>query len=169
LFAATLAATLLSVPLAFLLLGLFAIPLPALLGNGRSIAGTAFAGTHVALATLVAIVLLKPALTLLCLWSGSPGGLFTPMLSTGAALGLLAGELTGMPLAACAVIGAAALSGATMQAPVAATVLVIELTGSTQPLLLPVLLATATATLVTRYVDGYSVFSARLPAVPQAG
>jgi len=88
------------------------------------------------------------------------------MLSTGAALGLLAGELTGMPLAACAVIGAAALSGATMQAPVAATVLVIELTGSTQPLLLPVLLATATATLVTRYVDGYSVFSARLPAVP---
>jgi H+/Cl- antiporter ClcA len=162
---------LVAVPVAFVVVGLAALRFPSLLGNGKSMADAALNGERLALTAGIVLVLLKPLLTMLCLWSGASGGLFTPVLSTGATMGLLGAEawdalhLGAVPLAPAAVVGAAALTGATMQAPLAAVVLIIELTGNTQGLLLPVVLATATATLVARYLDGYSVFSARLPAL----
>lgn len=158
--------------LAFTVLGLVAVGAPEVLGNGRTIAELALYTGGGSLLLLLALVVLKPALTLLCLWSGASGGLFTPVLCTGAAAGALLGrgwlELwPGTPVAAFALVGAAALSGAAMQAPVAAAVLVLELTGRSEPVLVPLLLATALATTVARYLDGYSVFSARLPSKEQ--
>ncbi len=104
-------------------------------------------------------------------------GLFTPVLSTGAAMGLLLGKgwahlWPAAALPAYALVGAAALSGAAMQAPIAATVLVLELTNASQPVLFPVILATALATTVVRHLDSssvYSAYSARLPALESAG
>jgi CIC family chloride channel protein len=160
---------------AFTVLGLATASYPVLLGNGKLLAASTFFSTaHVAVMTLVALVLLKPLITLLCLLSGASGGLFTPVLSTGAALGLLLGEgwahlWPAAALPAYALVGAAALSGAAMQAPIAATVLVLELTNNSQPVLLPLILATALATTVARYLDGYSVYSARLPALESTG
>ena len=116
---------------------------------------------------LLALALLKPLVTVLCLGSGASGGLFTPVLSTGAALGLLLGHLwehlwPGGPVAAFALITAAALIGAAMQAPLSGLVLVAELTGTTESLLVPMVLATALATLAVRQIDSYSIYSARL-------
>jgi H+/Cl- antiporter ClcA len=63
-------------------------------------------------------------------------------------------------------IGAAAMIGAAMQAPLSALALVLELTHSGFELMVPMAVATAVATAITRYIDGYSIYSARLPAHP---
>jgi H+/Cl- antiporter ClcA len=60
-------------------------------------------------------------------------------------------------------VGAAAMIGASMQAPLVGLALVLELTHSGFALMVPMMTATAISTLVVRYVDGYSIYSARLP------
>jgi CIC family chloride channel protein len=155
--------------LAFTVLGLLAMRYPLLLGNGKDLTQAAFLTTAPrGLLMLLALALLKPLVTVLCLGSGASGGLFTPVLSTGAALGLLLGHLwehvwPGGPVAAFAVITAAALVGAATQAPLSGLVIVAELTGSSESLIAPMVLATAFATLAVRQIDGYSIYSARLP------
>jgi len=59
--------------------------------------------------------------------------------------------------------GAAAMLGAAMQAPLASLALVLELTHSGFQIMVPMLAATVIATIVARYIDGYSIYSARLP------
>lgn len=154
--------------LAFGVLGVVGIARPELLGNGKGIAHAAFVGSGT-LALLLALAVLKPLATALCLASGASGGLFTPVLATGAALGGGLGLLwsrawPGSPVGAYAMVGATAMIGAAMQAPLAALVLVLELTHTGFDLVVPMVLATAAATAVTRYLDGYSIYSARLPA-----
>ena len=56
--------------------------------------------------------------------------------------------------------------GAAMQAPLAGLALVLELTRSGFGLMVPMMAATVIATAVAFYVDGYSIYSARLPAYP---
>lgn len=153
---------------AFLLLALASLRYPELLGNGKDMAHAAFLGRY-GIVMLLALFALKPIVTALCLGSGASGGLFTPTFSTGAMLGGLLGGLWslafhGGPIAGYAVIGAAAMLGAGLQAPLAALVLTIELTNSTLGLVLPLLIATSLATIVARYLDGYSIYSSRLPA-----
>jgi H+/Cl- antiporter ClcA len=155
---------------AFLLLGVIGLWLPQLFGNGKGIALDAFAGTT-PLLLLLTLGLLKPLLTALCLGSGASGGLFTPTLSTGAALGGFLGLAwaslwPGAPAGAYAMIGAAAMIGASMQAPLAGLALVLELTHSGFGLMVPMIAATVLATMTVRYLDGYSIYSARLPALP---
>jgi H+/Cl- antiporter ClcA len=105
----------------------------------------------------------------LCLGSGAAGGLFTPTLSAGAVLGGFPGLAwsllwPGSPIGAYAMVGAAAMIGASMQAPLTALALVLELTRSGFQIMVPLMAATVTATAVGRYVDGYSIYSARLSA-----
>jgi len=152
----------------FGVVGVVGIAYPQLFGNGKGMAHDAFIG-HGTAALFAALVLLKPIATLLCLSAGAQGGLFTPVLSTGAVLGALLGELwqdvwPGSPLGAYALIGAAALIGSTMQAPLSALALVLELTHSGFELMVPMVIATGIATAITRWIDGYSIYSARLPA-----
>jgi len=156
--------------IAFVALGLLAIAYPELLGNGQDVAARAFVTTsHTDLGLLVALAVLKPIATALCLGSGATGGLFTPTLSTGAALGAVLGICwtsvwPGAAVGSYALIGAAAMIGAAMQTPLAALALVIELTHTADSLIVPLIAATAIATTVARYVDGYSIYSSRLPA-----
>jgi H+/Cl- antiporter ClcA len=53
--------------------------------------------------------------------------------------------------------------GAVMQAPLAGLVLVLELTHSGFSLAVPMVAAVVIATLLVRQIDGYSIYSARLP------
>jgi CIC family chloride channel protein len=154
--------------LAFGALALAGIGYPELLGNGKDMAHSAFLAQF-GILLLLALFALKPIVTALCLGSGAVGGLFTPTLSTGAMLGGVLGGLwilafPGGSIAAYAVIGAGAMLGAGLQAPLAAIVLIVELTDSTLGLVLPLLLAIALATMTARYLDGYSIYSSRLPA-----
>jgi H+/Cl- antiporter ClcA len=54
--------------------------------------------------------------------------------------------------------------GAAMQTPLAALALVVELTRTADTLIVPMVIATMLATAVARYLDGYSIYSCRLPA-----
>lgn len=121
--------------------------LPMLPGNGKDLVQVAFdsGGT---LSLFLVLLLLKPVVTALCLGSGAVGGLLTPALATGAALGAsaaLAAQSAGFPadVPVCALIGACGVLAVTQRAPVFAAVMTWELTRSplwTFPLLLAIAL-----------------------------
>jgi chloride channel protein, CIC family len=155
-------------PLAMCALGFIGIAYPQLFGNGRDLAHAAFLG-HGSIGLLFALFMLKPLVTAMCLGAGGSGGLLTPTLSTGAALGgFLGGAWSllwpGSPQGAYAMVAAASMMGASLQAPLTALALVLELTHAGFGLMVPMAVAVVTATAVARYVDGYSIYSARLEA-----
>ena len=113
------------------------------------------------------LLVLKPIVTAGVLEGGAAGGLFTPTLAAGALLGALFATgwdhvWAGAPTGAFALIAAAAMIGASMQAPLAGMVLVAELTHTGFGLSVPLLLATVIATWMVRHIDGYSIYTARL-------
>lgn len=147
-------------------LGLISIWFPQLLGNGRDVAQLAFAG-QLTLPLLISLAFLKPLATILCVRSGTPGGLFTPSLALGALLGGLLGHIwtwfwPGVPPGLFAIIGAAAVLAATTQGPISAVVLMMELTARDRSFIVPMLLAVVTATLVSRTIEPRSIYDARL-------
>jgi H+/Cl- antiporter ClcA len=154
-------------PPAFLVVGALGIWYPQLFGNGKDMAHEAFLGVG-SVGLLFALSALKPLVTALTLGSGAAGGVFTPFLSTGAVLGGFLGVAWthvwhGTPIGAFALIGAVAMVGAVMQAPLVGLVLVLELTHSGFALAIPMIVAVVIATFVGRQIDGYSIYSARLP------
>jgi len=160
--------TLIAPLIAFGILGLIGLAYPQLFGNGKDMAHDVFLGVG-GIALLLALSALKPLVSVLCLGSGAAGGLLTPVLSSGAVLGGALGALwsyawPGAPIGAYAIIGAAAMIAACMQAPLSAIALILEFTHSGFNLVPAILLATVTATAITRHIDGYSIYSARLPA-----
>jgi chloride channel protein, CIC family len=152
----------------FAALGALAIPYPELLGNGRNLVQVTLLG-GVGASLLAVLLVLRPLATAGCLGSGAPGGLFTPTLAFGVLLGSLLGRgwleiWPGGAVGAYAIIGGAAVLAAAMQAPLAAVVLLLELTHGPYALMVPVLLAVVEATLVVRVARMPSIYSARLTA-----
>ncbi len=154
--------------LAFGALGLLSLQYPQLLGNGRGIVQLGITG-NIGLGLLVVLLLLKPLVTAACVASGSPGGLFTPTFAVGVLLAGVGGALWahvwhgGVP-GSYALIGGAAFLAAAMQAPLAGTVLVLELTNHFQSLVVPTLIAVIEATVLSRKLGAASIYSARLPS-----
>ena len=156
-----------AMPAAFLALGVAGIWYPQLFGNGKDMAHQAFLGIG-SIGLLLALFALKPLVTAMMLGSGASGGVFTPFLATGGLLGAFLGAVwiemwPGTPIGAYALVGAAAMIGASMQAPLAGLVLVLEFTHSGFSLVIPMMAATVIATFLVRQIDGYSIYSARLP------
>jgi H+/Cl- antiporter ClcA len=150
----------------FTALGALAIQYPQLLGNGKELAQLAFVG-KLSLGLLAVLFILKPLVTAACLGSGAPGGLFTPTLVLGVLFGALLGHAwsdiwPGSPIGSYALIGAGGVLAAAMQGPLAATVLMLELTHSNGSLTVPLLLAAAEATVVARLLGAPSIYSARV-------
>jgi H+/Cl- antiporter ClcA len=148
------------------LLGFASIWFPQILGNGKDISELAFTG-RVAPALMLALLVLKPAATALCMRSGAPGGMFTPSLTAGALLGGILGFVwscfwPGAPVGLFALLGAGAMIGATTQGPISAVVLMMELTGRDRSFILPLLLTVCIATLVARTIEPRSIYDARL-------
>ena len=76
----------------FALLGAAAVQFPQVLGNGKGIVELAVLD-KLTVATLLALLVLKPLATIACLGTGAPGGLFTPTIACGALLGSVAGHV----------------------------------------------------------------------------
>jgi chloride channel protein, CIC family len=159
----------LAVPLVvFAALGALAIAYPQLLGNGKNVVQLAFVA-RLSVALLAILMVLKPLATAACLGSGAPGGLFTPTLALGVLFGGLLGDgwsqlWPGAPLGGYAIIGGAAVLGAAMQGPLAAVVLLLELTHHADALMVPILLAVVEATVLARVMGAPSIYSARIAA-----
>ena len=99
-------------------------------------------------------VLLKFAATVISYVSGIPGGLFAPSLSVGAGLGAwLANLLPAAPAGAMVLLGMVAYFSGVVQAPITATVIVMEMTDDqrvTVPLMATAFLAFGVSRLVCR-------------------
>jgi chloride channel protein, CIC family len=148
------------------LLGFASIWFPQLLGNGKDVSELAFT-SKVSPMLMLALLMLKPAATALCMMSGAPGGMFTPSLTAGALLGGTLGYAwsycwPGVPPGMFALLGAAAIIGATTQGPISAVVLMMELTGRDRSFILPLLLVVCVATLTARTIEPRSIYDARL-------
>ncbi len=152
-----------------IMIGLFAVIslwFPQILGNGKDVSELAFTG-QVAPALLLALLVLKPAATAMCMRGGAPGGMFTPSLTAGAMLGGVLGYAwshfwPGVPPGLFALLGAGAVIAATTQGPISAVVLMMELTGRDRSFALPLLLMVGIATLVARTIEPRSIYDARL-------
>lgn len=133
-----------------LLIGICSIRWPELPGNGKSIL-TVGLGTGITLAAAVMIFLLKPLLTAVFLRAGAVGGMLTPALATGSALGsivaLSINTWTGhsISVAAVSLTCAAGVLAITQRAPVWAALFVWELARPPWWVLLPFLVAAAAA------------------------
>lgn len=141
-----------ALPLAFVIVGALSLPLPEVLGNGRSAATSVLEETPVwtfALALLVA----KVVAVLITLRSGAIGGVLTPGFAVGALLGYLVGCVVqpivpGIPPADFALLGAAAFLSTSMAAPLFALIVTVEFTGQSSEAYLALFLACATAALI---------------------
>jgi CIC family chloride channel protein len=150
----------------FTALGAVSIAYPQLLGNGKNVVQLAFTN-RLGIVVLAVLLVLKPVATAACLGSGAPGGLFTPTLTIGVLFGAVLGHgwavlWPGAPLGSYAIIGGASVLAASMQGPLAAVVLVLELTRTNDGLMVPVLLAVTVATVVARRLGAPSIYSARI-------
>lgn len=146
-------------------LGVVSVWYPEVLGNGKNVVQAVFAG-HLSISLLLALLLLRPLATALCLKAGTPGGLFTPTMTFGALLGALAGA--GWRLIApagandsFAIVGAGAMLAAASQGPISSIVFMLELTNHTDTLIVPLMLAAGGATLVARRLNEHSIYSVR--------
>jgi chloride channel protein, CIC family len=148
------------------LLGIVSVWFPQILGNGKDLSQVLFDG-GVGTGLLLALLVLKPLATILCMRSGVPGGLFTPSLTFGALLGAALGHAwsalwPGAPAGLFALLGAGAVLSATTQGPISSVVLIMELTGRDRSFIFPLILIAAISTLISRSIDDRSIYDARL-------
>jgi CIC family chloride channel protein len=151
-----------------LVVGVVAIWLPQITGNGYEPLNAMLDGAT-PLALVVWLLVAKAFATTASVSSGSPGGVFTPTLFLGAASGIclhhfVAFVLGGYGLGsagAYALVGMAATTAAMTHAPLMAAVLVFELSGD-YAIVLPLMLATAVATLLSRAMSADSIYRAEL-------
>jgi hypothetical protein len=140
--------------LAGILTGLAAMAVPEIMGVGYDTVNSALLG-QLGLASLLLIMAVKLLATTAGLGLGLPGGLIGPTLVIGAmaggALGLLAGQWLPGEVSSqgfYALLGMGAMMAATLQAPLAALLAMLELTANPN-ILLPGMLAVITASITS--------------------
>lgn len=145
--------------LAGLLVGVCAVFVPAIMGIGYDTVNGAMLG-QLGIGLLLLIVLVKVVATSAALGLGVPGGLIGPTLMIGACAGAALGALAAMlspdvtsSAGHYAMIGMGAMMGATLQAPLAALIALLELTANPH-IILPGMLAIVSASLVSSQVFG---------------
>ena len=126
-------------------------------GATMSDGGAAWLGVAVVAAVLAVTFAAKAAATLLTIRAGASGGVLQPGIALGATLGAILGlawttVLPSGSVAACALIGAAALLAASQQAPLMAMCLVLELAEAPMGFFVPVGVAVAVSALTSRWV-----------------
>lgn len=150
-----------------LLVGCVGLLVPEVLGVGYHTVGKALHGDLV-LETALVILVLKILTSSLTLGSGGSGGFFAPSLFIGAALGEAFGlfaqaYLPGVksPPGAFAVVGMGAFVAGTTHAPLTATLIIFEMTGSYH-IILPLMFTTILAVVVARSIERESIYSLKL-------
>jgi len=144
----------LRLPVAGAGVGLCAAVAPQVMGVGYDTVNVALLG-DMALATAVMILGFKFLATVICIGLNLPGGLIGPTLFMGALLGCATGLLAGsfpIPQSAAGlytILGMGAMMGAVLQAPLAALLAIVELTGNIN-IIFPGMLAIISATLASK-------------------
>ncbi len=148
-----------------LLIGLIASQHPEVCGNGKSLIQGILAGQHL-LAAVGLLLLLKMTATAISFGSGAIGGVFTPSLLVGAALGFLLASLlaaAGLPVppAEMALIGMGAFLAAATRAPATSILMIFEMSMQYH-VVLPLMVATVLAYATSRSISRDSLYSESL-------
>ncbi len=146
-----------------LAVGLIAVVFPQVLGVGYGATDDALKGEY-GFWLLVGLIVAKTAATAITVGGGFGGGVFSPSLFLGAMLGGAFGSVAGSVaphlfagVGAYAMVGMGAMAGAVLGAPISTILIMVELTGDYQ-LTMAVTLATVTAAMLTRALNGASYF-----------
>jgi CIC family chloride channel protein len=147
--------------------GLLAIHVPEVCGNGYTVVGSILRGEFVWGALLV-ILVCKWIATASSVGSGAPGGVFTPSLFMGASTGFLVGTAVHAvwPAGAAdprtfALVGMGAFLSAASHAPVMAIIIIFEMTLS-YDIILPLMLSSVVAYFMAKSIEGRSLYSEAL-------
>ena len=147
-----------------LLVGVIAMWLPAVVGNGYEPLNRIL-DERIAVGGVVVLVMAKMIATSGSVASGIPGGIFTPMLLVGAALGAgwsnIAAFGPASDAGSYALVGMAAATAASIHAPLTAAIMVFELSGD-YLIVLPLILATVVATAASKALGDQSVYETEL-------
>ncbi len=158
-----------------LVVGVISIFAPQVWGNGYSVVGTILRGELAGL-LLLAVLGAKVVATAATVGSRAVGGVFTPTLFIGCAVGALYGGLlhqalpsfTSVP-AAYALIGMGGFLAATTHAPLTSIIMLFEMTADYQ-IVLPLMLACVVAHFTAKvYRRGASIYHASLSHASGAG
>lgn len=139
---------------------------PLLLGGGHGLTEAAVGGQILFLPAVVFLVV-RLFLVHISYASGVPGGIFAPLLSLGALLGVVIFKgsafifPTGPSVAACAVAGMCGLFSGVVRAPLTGIILIAEMTGS-YDMLLPLLASAFTAYAVAEGLRDTPIYEALL-------
>lgn len=150
-----------------LLLGILAFWLPEVLGVGYPVMDRMLS-TESTIGFLLLLFFAKTLATVLTLGSGGSGGVFAPSLYIGSIFGGVVGSvahalfpaLTGSP-GGYALVGMAAVFAGASGAPMTATLTIFELTRDYR-IILPLVLAVSTATLVYRMIAKDTIYTRKL-------
>lgn len=153
-------------PLGGLLVGAMGIWLPHVWGNGYDAVNLVLTGSPW-LHFVAVLFVMKMVATSITLGSGGSGGLFTPTIFVGSALGLIVGTAAAamFPFVSdphhFAVVGMAAVLAATTHAPIMAIMMLFEMTLEVN-LIVPLMITAITASVTSRIIGLESVYMAAL-------
>ena len=152
---------------ALAILGVAGIFYPQLFGNGYDTVNMALVGA-LPFGLVLALPLLKMAVSVMCASSGVPGGLFTPSLFVGALTGAAFGSLAHFlwpnvvpSTGGYVLVGMAAILAGSTHATMAAALMLFEMTGS-YGVILPLLAACVISAVVSRALTPESIYTAPL-------
>lgn len=150
-----------------LAIGLIGFYNPYLFGVGYDGVQQALLG-NITLLTLAALLFLKILATSFTLGSGGSGGIFAPSLFMGAMLGGFFGQIAYRflpdvvgPSGAYALVGMAALFAGATRAPITSFLILFEMTRD-YAIILPLLLAVVTSTLLARVLSRETIYTFKL-------
>ncbi len=151
-------------PIGGLLVGVIGIWLPEVWGNGYDAVNQVLGDLAPAFGFVALLFVMKILATSLTVGSGGSGGIFTPTLFVGAALGLIVGTAAHWALPGVvddprhyAVVGMAAVLAATTHAPIMAIFILFEMTRETG-MVLPLVVAAISASVISRAIGVESVY-----------
>ncbi len=157
----------LKLPIGGLVVGAIGIGWPYVWGNGYETVDLIL-HQRLGLSMIFLLLVLKIVATAVTVGSGGIGGVFTPTLFVGAAVGaLLGGALAALlpgrvaPFGAYALVGMGGLVAGTTHAPIMAILMVSELTEG-YGIVLPLMLCCIVSSLVARRIQSESIYSERL-------
>jgi CIC family chloride channel protein len=140
---------------------------PRVFGVGYDTITQALSG-ELALQVTLVLLFAKVVATIVTLGSGGSGGVFAPSLFMGAMLGEAFGQIVHAifptitaPVGAYALVGMAAVFSGAARAPIAAILILFEMTGDYH-IILPLMLTTVIATLASRLMSPESIYTLKL-------
>ncbi|MFC1879133.1 chloride channel protein [Chloroflexota bacterium] len=141
--------------------------IPRVFGVGYETITEALSG-NIALQMTLGLLLMKFLATIITLGAGGSGGVFAPSLFMGAMLGEVFGQVMNMlfpeitaPPGAYALVGMAAFFSGVAHAPITAILILFEMTND-YAIILPLMLTTVIATLVSRFLSRESIYTLKL-------